>query len=137
MIYNLAKSTPSRIRFFNTNVFPHSLGPDIIHLNFSGNMAAFFIFLLYSHDCRLSLTSISKSDSPLMGEGGLPTEFSPTMITLSHIHCKLGLSLCLALLNIISSSLSSLSLSSNKMVLCLSLPLTMTSPLTSFAHASP
>ena len=67
--------------------------------------------------------------SGLLGEGGLPPELSPTLPNfgeprpeaLPYLHSELGLSLCLVILKIISSSLSS---SSNKMVHCFSLALT-------------
>ena len=77
MIYNLSKSTPSRIRFYKKNVHPHSLGADTIHLKFSGKMAATFIFGLFSHDCRLTSTPISKLYPPLIGETR-PGVFSET-----------------------------------------------------------
>ena len=56
MVYNLSKCILVITRFLNKNVFPHSLGPDIIHLKFSGNIALTIILSLASHDCRLPLT---------------------------------------------------------------------------------
>ena len=38
-IYNLSNSILGENRFFNETVLPHSLGPDIIHLRFSGKGA--------------------------------------------------------------------------------------------------
>ena len=39
MIYNLSNCMPGINRFFNKTVLSPSLGPDIIHLRFSGKKA--------------------------------------------------------------------------------------------------
>ena len=44
----MSKSTPSRFRFYDKNVFRHPLGPDTTHLKFSVNMAATYIYMDYS-----------------------------------------------------------------------------------------
>ena len=56
MIYILLKCKLVITRFFKKNVFPHSLGPDIMHLKFSGKIALKIILSLSSHDSRLPLT---------------------------------------------------------------------------------
>ena len=53
-MYSLSMYILIRISFFNKNVFPHSLGQDIIHLNFSGSVASVIILSSCSHDCRSS-----------------------------------------------------------------------------------
>ena len=61
----------------------------------------------------------------VFGEREFPLDFSPTLLTFPHLHSELGLSLCLVILNIISSA-SSLWVfdhavpSSDKGVFCLS-----------------
>ena len=54
MMYSLSKCILARISFFNKTVLPHSLGPDIIHLKFSGNVASVIILSSFSHDCSSS-----------------------------------------------------------------------------------
>ena len=58
MMYSLSKYILARISFFNKNVLPHSLGPYIIHLTLSGNVASVIISSSFSHDCRSSFMFI-------------------------------------------------------------------------------
>ena len=51
-MYSLSKYIQARISFFNKNVLPHSLGPDIIHLKFSGSLTSVIILSSFSDDCR-------------------------------------------------------------------------------------
>ena len=60
MIYNLSNCMQGINRFFNKTVLPHSLGPAIIHLRFSGNVTSTVILLSVIHGCRLPLTLINK-----------------------------------------------------------------------------
>ena len=57
-MYSLSKYILARIIFFNENVLPHSLGPDIIHLKLFGNVASVIISSSFSHDCRSSFVFI-------------------------------------------------------------------------------
>ena len=57
-MYSLSKYILLIINSFNKNVLPHSVGPDIILLKFSGNAALTIIYSSLKHDCRLPLTSI-------------------------------------------------------------------------------
>ena len=82
MIYNLSKSILFKNRYFIYAVFPHSLGPDFIHLKVSGNLLLTIIFLSFIHDCRLPLTSINKLD----GEGAKPLVPQPQDRRSLHQH---------------------------------------------------
>ena len=51
-MYSLSKYILARISFFNKNVLPHSLGPDIIHLKLSGNVASVIMSSSFRHEYR-------------------------------------------------------------------------------------
>ena len=92
MIYNLSISILFKNRYFNNAVFPHSLGPDIIHLKVSGNLRLTILILSFIHDCRLPLTSINKIDGEARSEVLTPTLLPPPH---PHPNCEQALSLCL------------------------------------------
>ena len=67
-MYSLSKYILARISFFNKNVLPHSLGPDILHLKLSGNAASVIISSSFNHKYRSSFmfTDIGETASRIL-----------------------------------------------------------------------
>ena len=79
-MYSLSNCILLINRFFNKNVFPPSLGPDVTHQKLSMNEAFTIISSSSSRDCRLSLTLTCKAGPPLVGETRLALPQSGALI---------------------------------------------------------